>query len=357
MMGLWACLSPDNGQLKDVAEFGSRWLEFCMGYISHNYHTTYERIENAHIMRTVMEIGCAIALTLVVMYSFIQQVKRMWKSTKESIEANKYKLVLTLCAFALALTASHRYEGLMTNNLVELAVHILIGIVIGRLVPSPFSGTKNRAENKEISLRLGRIDVASNEDTKYERLIAQQFEIIQKQIERLRKRLDHADIPVFAGFEEAKKSKKRKSSHSHSHSRRHSQQSEVDAEPRQSSVEVQPNQSMVELPVEPKVTPSRCIHCNTTNHPSHRCWVLKKKVKCYNCGGDNHIAVTCQNLPRGGMQFQIQKDTDVTAIEQEINKLRKIRDTLIQKKQRYQGQWPDSNHERQSFLSQSPRLN
>ena len=144
---------------------------------------------------------------------------------------------------------------------------------------------------------------------------------------------------VFAGFHESKK-------------RKNQLQENVNEI---TDTEVIPEPMSPKIP-QPNSTQERCAHCNTTNHPTHRCWVLKKDLKCYKCGGANHIAVTCQNLPKGGMQFQIQKDTDINYIDDEIAKLQKLRDIVMRKKQKLQRGQFQSNNARQSFLSQSSRL-
>ena len=81
--------------------------------------------------------------------------------------------------------------------------------------------------------------------------------------------------------------------------------------------------------VQPKPKPrqrkeiDRCPHCADVMTKGHKCWVLDKQIKCFKCGGPNHIAVACRR--KGfGMQMDVLNKMNQTQIQKEISRLNRL---------------------------------
>lgn len=282
----------------------------------------------------------------VIMAAVLNRIKGFLRETNELCCKNKIKLFLLLTGSTLLLQKSTWiHTQFNTTQLVLSRTTIAFGVCgyfIGLLHCSR-RPKQPEEDRKTISLRLGRIEAEPKDDSKFEKLIAHQFEILQKQIERLRKRLDKADIPVFTAVHEEKR-------------RRTSISERMNTEPEKDQ-EMPPLIDVVEEVSANKVPKlNRCPHCAQPTHESHRCWVLRKNMKCFKCGGANHVAIACQNLKTGGMQFQVQKELDVSHIEEEMKRLQAKKDQILRKKVLSEPQAGKSNV-KNSFLSRSPRLN
>lgn len=67
----------------------------------------------------------------------------------------------------------------------------------------------------------------------------------------------------------------------------------------------------------------KCPHCADTLTKNHKCWVLEKQIKCFKCGGPNHIAVACKS--KGfGMQMDVLNKMDEEQIQKEILRLNRL---------------------------------
>ena len=65
----------------------------------------------------------------------------------------------------------------------------------------------------------------------------------------------------------------------------------------------------------------KCYRCGGA-HDSHRCWVLEKKVKCFECGCEGHIALKC-NPGRNKVTLELDDVRRIEDVEQALDQLQK----------------------------------
>ena len=73
--------------------------------------------------------------------------------------------------------------------------------------------------------------------------------------------------------------------------------------------------------VQPKTV---CPHCAEKVPKDHQCWVLRNKVRCFNCKQLNHIALACKNAPVGGFSMKMKSELNETEIRKEFDRLAKM---------------------------------
>lgn len=296
--------------------------------------------------------ACLLAIGWTLLILVLERAKQWTREFIGKIWNNKAKIILLLLGILLLLQKNTTFNTISGESnthtrtqhytaVVEYLTLVTLGYLFGRQ-HLQYSPNKSEVETKSISFRLGRIDAESKDDSRFEKLVASQFEIVQKQIERIRKRLDKAEIPVYAALHEEKKKKVYDPT-----------AMDVETEVDQVGSETAQHKAATEKPK--KDRNGKCSHCAGTTHESHRCWVLKKNIKCFKCGGTNHIAISCQNLKTGGMQFQVQKELELQNIEAEIRKLQDEKQKLIRKADNYVR--VAGREDQDSFLSRSSRLN
>lgn len=223
-------------------------------------------------------------LSVLTTYWVVTQCKRIILGACRVFKENKL-LILTISVTGIWLwndtevARTFLFTRLKWSMPVMVVVVGLLGIVLGFLL------TKNvKPPKKEnVTLRLGRLEV--------EKVEVERSEV--KKINDLQARLVHLERILTA----------------------------------KPTVNIATNEfqdkKYQERSFQPRRTYPKCPHCTQTTHPTHRCWVLEKNVKCFKCGELNHIAVACQNLKQGGMQFQVEGKIDVEAIDREIQRLQK----------------------------------
>ena len=80
----------------------------------------------------------------------------------------------------------------------------------------------------------------------------------------------------------------------------------------------------------------RCPHCADKVTKEHHCWVLEKKLKCFQCGRRNHIAIACKN--KGfGMQLEVLARMNKEELEKEVLRLNR----LLLMRSRKEREWDD----------------
>lgn len=246
--------------------------------------------------------------------------------------------------------------GLLSN---QFTLGLIIGIIVTCISYKFFISTapKKYEDNKSgsnIPMRVGQVEHIIRREVENSPDNLPIISLLMKRIQLLEERSDHAvhvqqatvqkhrldddntedeDLEVYLSDEDLNKSTKKLQKLSDSDE----SMTEPEDEYLPISKPIRRRRSKsVQLPIErrkplktvdPKLRKQKevekCPHCADTLTKNHKCWVLEKQIKCFKCGGPNHIAVACKS--KGfGMQMDVLNKMDEAQIQKEILRLNRL---------------------------------
>lgn len=321
--------------------------------------------------RIIIDTSCVIFIIILALKFFIKFCSQVITLCRE------HALKLTGLLLLGSWTFTHfKFSEEVTSTWMLNLLILSLGYILGRLNRSSPSPAKPHIKGEtNPTMRLGQLEHVIIKETSNKQEDSKIIQALMKRIESLEERIDRTYFaqPALQRFDMADDSGETSEDGATvelSSSDKSDEEVEVRISPEEmerlthevneerpkSSVGDKPRQHYKKTyPLRRSQTPingprpktKKCPHCADLLTKEHKCWVLQRKMKCYKCGGPNHIAIACKN--KGfGMQLEVHNQLSEEQITKEMERLQRL---LALKKQ--QDISPDA--EIKDFLFQTPQ--